>query len=66
MRHQGDNMARQKLTSLTEIYNFFRTNRTPVYFVTPAPYNLLGIDQWVGNFEYITRPCATGLRGSSS
>ena len=47
-------MARQKLTSLTEIYRFFRTNQTPIYFVTPAPYNLLGIDQWVGSFEYIT------------
>ena len=47
-------MARQKLTSLTEIYTFFRTNQTPIYFVTPAPYNLLGIDQWVGKFEYIT------------
>ena len=47
-------MARQKLTSLTEISPFFRTNQTPIYFVTPAPYNLLGIDQWVGSFEYIT------------
>ena len=47
-------MTRQKLTSLTDIYRFFRTNQTPIYFVTPAPFNLLGIDQWVGNFEYIT------------
>lgn len=46
--------ASQKLTSLTEIFTFFRTNQTPIYFVTPAPYNLLGIDQWVGNFQYIT------------
>ena len=46
--------TQRKLTSLTEIFTFFRTNQTPIYFVTPAPYNLLGIDQWVGNFEYIT------------
>jgi hypothetical protein len=47
-------MSRPKLTSLTDIYTFFRTNETPVYFVTPVPFNLLGIDQWVGNFEFVT------------
>ena len=36
-------MARQKLTSLTDIYRFFRTNQTPIYFVTPVPFNLLGM-----------------------
>jgi biotin carboxylase len=30
-----------------------RTAGTPVYFVSPTPYNVLGIDQWVGAFEYV-------------
>jgi hypothetical protein len=44
----------EKLTSLTDVYRFFRTNATPVYFFTPIPFNLLGIDQWVGSFEFVT------------
>ena len=47
-------MSRPKLTSLTDIFIHLRKNETPVYFVTPAPYNLLGIDQWIGQFEFIT------------
>jgi biotin carboxylase len=47
-------MSRPRLTSLTDIFTFLRKNETPVYFVTPAPYNLLGIDQWIGSFELIT------------
>ena len=43
-----------KLRSLTEIYGYLRSNRTPIYFVTPCPFNLLGIDQWVGGFEYVS------------
>jgi hypothetical protein len=47
-------MSRAKLTSLTDIFTYLRKNETPIYLVTPAPYNLLGIDQWIGNFEFIT------------
>ncbi len=47
-------MSRAKLTSLTDIFTFLRTNETPIYYVVPAPFNLLGIDQWVGGFEFIT------------
>ena len=47
-------MGRAKLTSLTDIFTFLRTNQTPIYSSMPAPFNLLGIDQWVGGFEFIT------------
>lgn len=47
-------MGRTKLTSLTDIFTFLRTNKTPIYYVVPAPFNLLGIDQWVGEFQFIT------------
>ncbi len=45
--------ARPKLNGLSDILTFFRQNETPIYFVSPMPFNLLGIDRWVRNFEYI-------------
>jgi len=38
---------------MAEIRSFFRTNESPVYFVGPTAFNLLGIDRWVRNFDYI-------------
>lgn len=46
-------MSSPRLNGLSEIYTFFRKNTTPIYFVSPTSYNLLGLDQWVSNFEYI-------------
>ena len=37
-----------------ESATFLSANRTPIYFVTPVPFNLLGLDQWVGGLEYLT------------
>ena len=45
--------ARRKLNGIPEIRTFFRTNEQPIYFVGPTAFNLLGIDRWVRNFEYI-------------
>jgi biotin carboxylase len=39
---------------MAEIRTFFRTNEQPIYFVGPTAFNLLGIDRWVRNFQYIT------------
>ena len=33
--------------------HFFRTNETPIYFVSATAFNLLGIDRWVRNFKFI-------------
>ncbi len=46
--------SRPVLRSLSDIYRYFRENTTPMYFISPTPYNLLGIDEWVGGFRYIT------------
>ncbi|GAB3058245.1 biotin carboxylase [Intrasporangium mesophilum] len=43
----------QHLNGISEIRSFFRTNSQPIYFVGPTAFNLLGIDRWVRNFEYI-------------
>jgi len=45
---------RPKLTSLSDIYAFFRKNETPIWMVSPTAYNLLGLGRWINRFEYIT------------
>ena len=41
------------LTSLSEIYAYFRQNQTPITFLSPTPYNILGLGRWINKFEYI-------------
>jgi biotin carboxylase len=41
------------LRGVSEIRSFFRTNKRPVYFVSPTPFNLLGMDHWARNFHYV-------------
>ena len=42
-----------KLSTLSDIYAYFRTNETPITFLSPTPYNLLGLGRWVNKFEYV-------------
>ena len=44
---------RKKLTSLCDIYAFFRGNQTPITFLSPTPYNVLGLGRWINKFHYI-------------
>jgi hypothetical protein len=46
--------ARPPLRGIPEIRSMFRTNTQPIYFFGPTAFNLLGIDRWVRNFQYIT------------
>jgi biotin carboxylase len=41
------------LSGIADIRTFFRTNTRPIFFVGPTAFNLLGIDRWVRNFEYL-------------
>lgn len=43
----------EPLRGIAEIRHFFRTNETPVYFVSATAFNLLGIDRWVRNFKFV-------------
>src|SRR6476619_2280552 len=45
--------GRGQIRGIAEIRTFFRTNRQPIYFVGPTAFNLLGIDRWVRNFQYV-------------
>jgi biotin carboxylase len=46
--------ARPILRGISEIRAFLRTNRTPIHFISPTPFNLLGIDRWVRDFFYVS------------
>lgn len=51
------NQARRKratLRGVSDIRRFFHRNTEPIYFISATNFNLLGIDEWVGNFTYIT------------
>ena len=41
------------LTGVPAIRNYFRTNETPIYFVSATAFNLLGIDRWVRRFRFV-------------
>jgi len=46
--------GRKKLKNISEIRRFFHRNETPIYFVSATNFNLLGIDEWVKNFKYVS------------
>ncbi len=41
------------LRGMAAIRRFFRTNETPVWFVSATAFNLLGIDRWVRNLGFV-------------
>jgi hypothetical protein len=41
------------LRGIPAIRNYFRTNETPIYFVSATAFNLLGIDRWVRRFRFV-------------
>jgi biotin carboxylase len=49
----SDRPRAPKLRTISEIRSFFRTNARPIFFVGPTAFNLLGIDRWVRNFQYL-------------
>jgi hypothetical protein len=42
------------LNGLSDIRAFFHNNKVPLYFISPTPFNLLGVDRWIRNFFYLT------------
>ena len=41
------------LRGIADLRGYFRTNQTPIYFISPTAFNLLGIDRWVRRFYYV-------------
>jgi len=42
------------LKGISDIRRFFYRNDIPIYFVSPTNFNLLGADEWVRGFKYIS------------
>ena len=42
------------LHGLSDIRRFFHRNETPIYFISATNFNLLGADEWVKGFKFIT------------
>jgi biotin carboxylase len=45
--------TKPNLRGVSAIRAYFRRNTTPIYFVSPTPFNLLGVDRWISNFHYV-------------
>ncbi len=42
------------LTTINEIKSYFKTNTTPLFFISATNFNLLGLDEWISQFKFIT------------
>ena len=48
----SNQVSQQKtLNGIEEIKAYFKSNETPIYFLSATNFNLLGIDEWVNNFK---------------
>jgi hypothetical protein len=48
-------VKRQKrLKTISDIRRYFHRNEAPIYFISATNFNLLGTDEWVKNFKYIS------------
>ena len=55
-------MSNNKVTSISDLLLIFYRNEVPIYFISATNFNLLGIDQWVKDFRYISYiDCFDGL-----
>jgi hypothetical protein len=45
----------RRLRGIAEVRAFLRTNTTPIFVVSPTPFNLLGIDRWVHDLYFVSR-----------
>lgn len=46
--------AVKPLRGVSDIRRFFYENETPIYFISATNFNLLGADEWVKGFKFIT------------
>lgn len=50
------------LRGLSDIRRFFYRNEVPIYFISATNFNLLGADEWIKGFKFITYiECFNGL-----
>lgn len=50
------------LNGVADIRRYFHKNETPIYFISATNFNLLGADEWIKGFKYISYiECFDGL-----
>ena len=47
-------MPKQKLENISDIRRFFHRFESPIFFVSATNFNLLGMDEWVKSFRYVS------------
>ena len=54
--------TKKPLNGIADIRRFFYKNETPIYFISATNFNLLGADEWIRGFKFITYiECFNGL-----
>jgi len=53
-KNEDHTPMKRKLTGISDIRRFFHRNERPIFFISATNFNLLGIDEWVKNFHYIS------------
>lgn len=54
--------SKKVLNGIPDIRRFFYKNETPIYFISATNFNLLGADEWIKGFKFITYiECFNGL-----
>lgn len=58
--------GQQPLKNISDIRRFFYKNDTPIYFISATNFNLLGADEWIKGFKFITYiECFDGLHSNA-
>lgn len=56
------NTVKPSLNGVPDIRRYFYKNETPIYFISATNFNLLGADEWIKGFKFITHiECFDGL-----
>lgn len=48
-----DRPTPKRLRGVSDIRRFFHRNTEPIYFISATNFNLLGMDEWIRNFNFI-------------
>jgi len=55
-------VATKKLNGIADIRRYFYKNEVPIYFISATNFNLLGADEWIKGFKFISYiECFDGL-----
>lgn len=62
LKHPVKKKPANLLRGISDIRRFFYRNETPIYFISATNFNLLGADEWIKGFKFITYiDCFDGL-----